>query len=324
MADEALAALERILAEELERPVPAAVRDMAEDIRGRQGEAVAAVLFYGSCLRRRTTEGVLDFYVLVDSYREAYRSRPLALANAVLPPNVFYHEFHRPEGILRAKYAVLSSRDFARATRPEKLDGRIWARFSQPAALVHARDDTTRRAVVAAAARAVLTLVDRARVWLPGEGDVQRFSAQELWQVGFRETYRAELRSESEETIRSLVTSDPERYERVARAALHVLAAEGRIDAAKEQPDGLEIVSSAARRRRGRWAWRLRRPLSKTLGVLGLLKTAGTFGDWVPYAIWKLERQSGVSIPVSERQRRHPFVFGLPVIFRLLRMRVLR
>ena len=55
------------------------------------------------------------------------------------------------------------------------------------------------------------------------------------------------------------------------------------------------------------------------VAVLGLLKTAFTFGDWVPYVLWKIERHTAVRVEVSERQRRHPLIFGWPVIFRVLR-----
>ena len=65
-----------------------------------------AVIFYGSCLRKRTDEGVLDFYALVDDYRAAYRSRYLRTVNAALPPNVFFLEFESPIGTLRSKSAV--------------------------------------------------------------------------------------------------------------------------------------------------------------------------------------------------------------------------
>lgn len=322
--DEAPLRLGAMLAEELGQEAPAGARELAESIRQRHGDAVAAVLFYGSCLRRRSCEGVLDFYVLVDSYRSAYRSRTLGLVNALLPPNVFYHERELPMGTLRAKYAVLSTRDFLRAMGAGRLDGRVWARFCQPAALVYARDEEIRSVVVGAGVRAVLTAVERALVWLPGEGDVQRVRATELWNAGFRETYRSELRSERPGTIRSLVASDPERYERMAREALRVLAARGSLELREEEAGRLVIVSSAASRRRRRLLARLRRPLAKAIAVLGLFKTAGTFGDWVPYVIWKLERHSGASIHLSERQRRHPLVLGWPVLFRLLRSRVLR
>ena len=89
-----------------------AVTAMADAIRRRHGGAVAALLFYGSCLRRGGVEGVLDFYVIVDSYGAAYERRFLALLNRVLPPNVFYVECDHAGARLRAKYAVFSQRDF--------------------------------------------------------------------------------------------------------------------------------------------------------------------------------------------------------------------
>jgi len=47
-------------------------------------------------------------------------------------------------------------------------------------------------------------------------------------------------------------------------------------------------------------------------------------GDWLPYAIWKLNRHTGVRIEPTDRQRRHPLVYGWPVILRLLRQQKLR
>ncbi len=82
--------LEELVRAELLQPAPTAAVRLTDEILRRHGSAVAAVLFYGSCLRRRTSEGVLDFYVLVDTYRDAYHSHLLAWANAALPPNVFY------------------------------------------------------------------------------------------------------------------------------------------------------------------------------------------------------------------------------------------
>jgi hypothetical protein len=44
----------------------------------------------------------------------------------------------------------------------------------------------------------------------------------------------------------------------------------------------------------------------------------------VPYALWKVERHTGTRIEYSERQRRHPFIWGWPLVFRVLRNRDLR
>lgn len=311
------------IAEELRTPAPDAAVAAARELAQRHGPAVAAVLFYGSCLRKQTTDGVLDFYVLVDSYREAYPSRALALANAVLPPNVFYAEQTHAGQVVRMKYAVMSLRDFAKACAPGSLDCRVSSRFCQPAALVHARDDAARHAVVDAVASACVTFVDRMRVWLPGTAERQSFRSDQLWALGFRESYRAELRSESPETVDALHAAAPERYAGVARDALRMLEAQGRLQV-REEGDVFHVTSSESERARARAAWRVRRPAAKALAVLGLLKTAFTFGDWVPYALWKLERHTAVRIELTERQRRHPLIFGWPVIFRVLRQGLLR
>jgi hypothetical protein len=316
-------ALAELVSEELARPVPGAATRLAEAIRRRTGTATAAVLFYGSCLRKRTPEGVLDFYVLVDGYRAASPGRRLALAGALLPPNVFYLELEDEAGLLRAKYAVVSLADFARGAAGRWLRTGIWARFAQPCRAVHLRDAAAGRAVAAACAESVLTLVERTLPLLAGEGDRVRASAAELWQTAFRETYGAEMRPESPEAAAALFLEEPARYARAAQLAAGALEARGalRLLAAG---DPLELELPAGGRRRGRRAARLRRPLAKLAYVAQLLKTGFTFGDWLPYALWKLERHSGTRFVASERQRRHPFLFGLPLLVRALRERALR
>jgi hypothetical protein len=55
-----------------------------------------------------------------------------------------------------------------------------------------------------------------------------------------------------------------------------------------------------------------------------LLKSALTFGDWLPYALWKLERHTGTRVELTDRQRRAPLIWGWPVIVKLLWQRALR
>ena len=317
-------ALTALLAAELSRPAPAAARAFAEELHRRHGDALAAVLFYGSCLRRGTDEGVLDFYALVDDYRGAYASRALALGNAALPPNVFYVELAHEGRRLRAKYAVFSLRDFARAVEPSALRTGTWARFCQPALAVQVRDGAARDALHAAIATAVETAVLRGLALLPGDGDLRRADPDALWLGLFRETYGSELRPESDEGPRAVLTADPARYARVLAAALEALEAEGRLRILSRGADGWQVEcppgALAAAQRRGA----LRRPFAKAAATAQLLKSALTFGDWLPYALWKLERHTGTRLEPSERQRRHPFVFGWPLILRVLWKRELR
>lgn len=309
-----------LLEAELATPVPDAVTAMADAIRARHGDAATAVLFYGSCLRRGVVEGVLDYYLLVDDYRAAYRRPLLAWFNRALPPNVFYVEHdHRGER-LRAKYAVFSRRDFdARAIGGP--DARVWSRFSQPARIVWARDAAARAHATAAIERATRTAVAQMLCWLPGDAALQTVKPATLWTNGFRETYGSELRGEAGATIESLYTTQAARFDRVARLAL---ASDPRLRVAGDATGVLAVESDPQWRARVRRDWSKRRRIAKVITVIGLFKTSITFDDWVSYVLWKIERHSGKPVEVTERQRRHPFLFAWPVIFRLLRERVLR
>ncbi len=311
--------LEQLVRAELLQPASTAAKQLTDEILRLHGSAVAAVLFYGSCLRQRTSEGVLDFYVLVDTYRDAYRSRLLAWANAALPPNVFYLEIESELGPLRCKYAVISLRDFERGARPGGLRSGIWARFCQPALAVHLRDASAREAVVGAVVESTVTAVSRTLYELPTRNGSTRFTAATLWQQVLRGTYSAELRPEAPETIQSLYEADPERYDRAARAVLARMGAD--VHSAGAEIEAILPADAKASTRRG---WSRLRPLVKLVYFVQLLKSAATFGDWLPYVLWKLERHTGKKIVPSERQRRYPFLFGWPLLLKVLWQRDLR
>lgn len=312
---------ERVAAELTADP-PDVVAGFARAIRDRHGSSVAAILFYGSCLRKHTTEGVLDFYVLVDRYRDAYDGVGLPVLNALVPPNVFYVE-HRDEaaGTLRAKYAVLSLAAFERVVSPRCHQPYFWARFCQPTRIAWARDPAAVERVVAGAEQAAITLVRRLAVFLPASGRIQRFSLAMLWREAFRRTYGSELRTESEETIRAVYEAEPARYDAVARGALVRLRESGWITGLEVRGDSVEVDMPRARRTAARWRWQLERPFSKLLALVRLVKNSATFGDWLPYVLWKIERHTGVVVELTERQRAHPLIFGWPVLFRLVRER---
>ena len=130
----------------------------------------------------------------------------------MLPPNVFYLEVDDGHRTVRSKYAVISVSDFARAASSKSLHSSVWSRFSQPARLVFARDERAAAAVTRSLVDALLTMVAHMVVFLPTRRGDAGFAAQELWQNGFRETYRAEFRPERPETIAGLYEAAPERY----------------------------------------------------------------------------------------------------------------
>jgi hypothetical protein len=318
--------LESRLVNELSLPFIEEAHRLSDEIRRRHGDTVAAVLFYGSCLRKSDASGgVLDFYVLVDDYREAYASRTAAVANAWLPPSVLWLQLGEGEDALRAKYAVMTTDDFLRAAGSDSSHSIVWSRFCQPARIVWARNEASRLSVAVAATDAVLTMV-RASLALvePDERGERHFTVESLWQTGFDRTYGSELRPESADTIRQLFDADPERYEAVTRLARETLVAKGDLVTSESEDGGYRANMRRDVEESMKRGWRKRSGLIKGLYVVRLVKSAFTFGDWLPYALWKLQRHTGVTIEPTPAQRRHPLLFGWPVLVKLVLSRKLR
>jgi len=319
-----LSTLTGLLAQEWTQPAPEAARVVAAEIQQRHAEVIDAVLFYGSCLRtQQTADAVLDFYVLVRSYRSFYNRPLLRWLNALLPPNVFYIEARQGPRTLRAKYAVISTADFERAATPAVIPAIVWARFCQPAQLVFACSEEMQDRVIHAATQATLTFLSRVIPFFARNGLSRSFPLADLWQKGFRETYRTELRTERPETVQALYAASPERYDRVARLGLQFLERQGRC-VCRESDGQWAIAVPRCTRWAGRVSWAVRATGAKCLYAVRLFKTALTFDDWLPYVLWKLGRHTGVRVELSERQRRYPLLLGWPVLFKLLRQRALR
>lgn len=310
--------LRLLLSQELMQAAPAEVGVFVDAIRQQHGTAVAAILFYGSCLRKHNLANeVADFYVIVDSYEAMYTSAFLRSANTVLPPNVFYLERKSGDLTLRAKYAVISQRDFLHATSPQCTHSIVWGRFCQPARLVYVRDETARSAVVEGVQQSVLTMVSRVAPLLPGSDETGPISLAELWQRGFRESYSMELRPEMPGTIRALYETMPQRYHRIAHEALRELTPRGWLWVRTDASHGYVTIPKV-QLWQTRLSWKWRRPIAKVVYLLRLIKSAFTFGDWFPYVLWKVSRHSGKHLEATERQRQHPFIFGVPVLLKLL------
>ena len=305
--------LRDLVAAELAVPVDPRVVEMAATIASGYGAAARAVLFYGSCLRSSEIEGqMLDFYLVVSSYRAAYGKSWLAPANRLIPPNVFPFEH---EG-LAAKYAVLSEADFFHLNGPKTLSVSVWARFAQPARLVWHADERALTACVDAVARAAPTLLRAARPML---GDTVEDPLQ-LWREAFALTYSAELRAERGGRAASVVDADPERYLRFTAPALEA-AGSGSFSA-----EGRLVLAPVSERHRkaGARLWARRRRAGKALSVIRLAKASGTFAGGIDYIAWKINRHAGTNIEVKPWQRRWPLVGALTLLPRLLKQKAIR
>lgn len=303
----------RCVAEQAARPLPPDLEAVVEALRLRFADSLQGVLFYGSCLRSGDLlDGLVDAYAVVDDYASAYSGRWLRLANRALAPNVFYLECDSPQGTLRVKYAVLSLEDLDRGTT-RWFHPYLWGRFAQPVRIGHARDITARRRLEQALAAATATFVAESAPCLEGD-----FSAQQLWRVGLGLSYRSELRPEGAGRNAELVDRELADYQVRTEAA----AAAGLLEVAGK--DRYRSPPDSRQRGRARRRWAARRWQGKALSVARLAKAALTFDGGVDYAAWKIRRHTGVEVPVTDRLRRHPLVFGWVVLWRLLQARALR
>ncbi|WP_447929550.1 hypothetical protein [Sphingopyxis fribergensis] len=276
---------------ELATPVDPRAAAMARAIAAQYPGSARAVLFYGSCLRESELDGLmLDFYLIVSDYSDAYPKRWMAVANRLIPPNVFPFQH---DGLI-AKYAVLSEADFDRLNGAETRNVSVWARFAQPSRLVWAVDDTARDRAVAAVARAAPTL-------LAAAGRVDGEAPLDWWRRAFSLTYSVELRAERTSRAQSVVDADAERYARFSPAAIAAI------------PVGA---------RGGGWA--RRRLEGKALSIARLAKASLTYAGGIDYLAWKINRHAGTKIEIKPWQRRWPLVAALTLVPRLMKSGAIR
>jgi len=286
-------ALRELVADELAQPVDPRVTAMAEAIAAKHDGASRAILFYGSCLRQQQLEGLmLDFYLIVSDYRTAYDKGWLAMANRLIPPNVFYFEHED----LRAKYAVLSEAGFARFCSAEAPDLSVIARFSQPSRLVWVADYGARLRVEGAVANAPAVLAAITEPMLTQADD-----PLELWRRAFELTYATELRAERKERPASIVERDAGFY-RTLTEALPDLT---------DHPDGKRT-------------WKRYRRRGKRAQIMRLAKASFTFAGGADYIAWKINRHAGTDIQLKPWQRRWPLLAAISLLPRLLRTGAVR
>jgi hypothetical protein len=281
--------------------------------------AVDAMLFYGSCLRSGDAlDGLVDLYLVVDDYRNAYSTKLPALFNRLLPPNVYYLETEVEGNRVRSKYAVISMQDLENGTSPRWFHSYLWGRFAQPCGLLYSRDDETSRRVRKILAQAVLTFLTRALPALP-----ERLDSAAIWQQGLSLSYRAELRVEKPERAVLLYQSWEDHYRALTLLVMDELPFQVKREQDAPQPL-FHIQIPPQTRRLNRLGWLLRRLQGKFLSLFRLMKAAFTFQGGVDYLAWKLERHTGVPIEVTPKLRRHPLIYGWGLLWRLYRRGVFR
>lgn len=291
---------------------------IVEHLARRHGDAIAAVLFYGSCLtaETRSPTSFHDFYALTDRPGRFYDNLLHVALSAVLPPNTYFGTAPGPQGApLRYKVCVLSIGQFQRQTSAHADDIHHLGRFSKRFAIPHSRDDATTEAIVDGALCAMRTLVPHTLARLPA-----RFGLDEFIRAQLGLSYAGESRVAEPTKIDRLFAAAAPYYREIYPQVLAWHADDG--VALRCLDDGSyqqAPPSPAARRRTERF---LRR--SRVRGLLRWPKYLLTVDGWLEIELDKLERYHGIALQLTDRERRHPLIFGWPKFFSLLRQGIIR
>ncbi len=278
------------------------VTAMCGKIKARHVGRVQAFLYYGSSLRAMNDpDKMLDFYVLVDSYRKTHKNPARALLNWLIPPAVYYLENINEDGSLSTcKYSIISIHSFEKKCSRRAFLSQVWGRFSQPCVLLFAQNEDVHMHIQTARTQAIKHLSRQISPLLHGP-----VSAAKFWGRGFLESYKTELRPESSDTrSEEIVTRYQDRYD----ALMGILFTKAENSHTYTLP-----TTSGLSRFVCKWKWFWRRFYGKIVAAMRILNSAATFDGGLDYALHKLKSHSGVTIEITDNQRKHPVLWS-PVL----------
>jgi len=280
----------------------ARVKRVCDNISSRHKDRVLAFVYYGSSLREMNNpDKMLDFYVVVDSYRKTHRNPMRAFLNAIIPPAVYYHEMTHSDNILTTcKYSIISIKAFERRASASALLSTVWGRFSQPCVLLFSKNDDVYKRLMLARSRAIQHIASETVPLIK----TSKIDTQNFWSRAFRESYRTELRPESSEgRSTEIVARYQERYD-----ALMKICFGAETNGQYTLPEVSKTKSMQCNTR-----WFFRRLFGKPMTAIRLINNAATFDGGLDYVLRKLENHSGVTLEPTPSQRKHPILWA-PVL----------
>jgi hypothetical protein len=307
-----------------ERPDPVAAA-VARAVAHAGGPAVRAVIFFGSRKTRARPDphSPWDFFVIVSSYGEFYRSlkragglrRSPALAaflNTVMPPSIVALRAPNPAGgpLIRVKCPVISLRHFSRETSGRRRDHFLLGRLFQPVEIIYAASRTAMDEALGGLARAALLTYTWGRASLP-----PRFDVADYCRTLLRVSFAAEIRPEPSGRADALWQVQQPLLRPVYATLLDELRAAGHLD--EPQPGVYALAQPLTRGERLRRAAYLRWSLVRATARWA--KHVITYDDWLEFLVRKAQRHSGADIVLTPWERRWPLVFLWPRAFRYLR-----
>lgn len=301
-----------MLVGELTQPVGSHVHEFVKQLLG--NVIPVGVMFYGSALKKDEPDAILDFYIIVDKVSDWPGNPAKKIANALLPPNVEYHEYECSGRIVRGKVAILTVWQFRQLTGKTPIDITVWARFVQPSRLVWVRNPAAADKILSCLIRACATAVTWAAILGPRQGP-----ASSYWGTLFRHTYLSELRMENSKRPESLLEGQEERYTFLLREGWRALNIPFREENGEFIP-GLSLDHLVAERE----SWVRRERWGRPLNTLRVIKAVFTFRGGVDYVAWKIRRHQGVELHLTPFERKHPLLSFLSLGWKLKKSGVLR
>lgn len=276
---------------------PPRVSEVCDLIEAAHSGRVQAFIYYGSSLRELDNpEKMLDFYVLVDSYRKTHRTPIRAFLNAIIPPAVYYLEHTHANGVVSTcKYSILSLKAFERRSTKSALLSQVWGRFSQPCILLRPKSDAIKERVIAGREAAIRHIAAETIPLL-----AETTSPADLWGRAFYESYRTELRPESSvERATEIVKRYEDRYRRITEILY--------------QSDRGVVYLPKDRKPGAKFRWFLRRLVGKPTSAIRVVNSAATFDGGLDYVLRKLKNHSGVDYEPTPFEHKH-FILMSPVL----------
>jgi hypothetical protein len=140
-------------------------------------------------------------------------------------------------------------------------------------------------------------------------------SPDAYWRSLFRATYAAEFRVERAGREESILAANRAHFDGLLPLALE---AEG-IAFDREGGDDIRPHMRAERRRElHRW-WARRRRVGKLYNLVRLVRASTTFEGAAAYGAWKIERHTGVPVPLTPWREAHPVLAAPGVLWRVWR-----
>lgn len=290
--------------------------ELAAKLVGAGGEAVRAVLLYGSHLLQAEPDrhSAFDFVVIVRDYPSFYSAmksagelhRPVRLMTwmaRVLPPNVIaFAPDDGREGI--AKCLVVDRADFSCALSSDPKDHFLLGRMIQRVGTVWTASPEDAEWVERRLSEARLAVLSWMAPYL--KPDVP-FNAAELGRRMMSVCYRGEFRPEAPDRSDRIFAAQAEFFQQQYHAVLERGVEAGTLRREADRFAPLAHVPPGTRRR-----WRRHFVRSKIRATSRWFKHAATFDNWLPYVVRKVERHGGRPITLTRIERFWPVVFLWP------------